>query len=421
LLPRDCHVVILGAGFGGLNTARELARLLPADDRRRITLVDEKNFLLFTPMLTEVAGGELDARDIAAPSRQISPQIAFEQGRVTNIDLASRSVTLEVEPGVERTITADHLVIALGSVANYHGIPGVPQHSLAMKAMPDAIEIRNRVLAALERAATEKDAERRRDILTFVVAGGGFTGVETMAAINDLARESTKNYPSITADEVTTYIVDPGKRLLMELNERLAAFAQRKLEEHGVRVLLNTRLTRAGDSFVELEGGRRIGTHLMIWAGGVKPNPLVEQLPYRKGKHGGIAVDACCGVPGFSGVWALGDCAEVPQNQGEGTYAPTAQNATREGALVARNIVAVLSSEAPRPFAFHTIGELALVGRHAGVGEIYGCQFSGLLAWAMWRIVYLSKMPGMGRRSRILLDWILDCAFGRSIAELPVG
>src|SRR5581483_4707361 len=298
---------------------------------------------------------------------------------------------------------------------NYHGIAGIPEHSLAMKTVADAVEIRNRVLAALERAAAENDPERRRDILTFVVAGGGFTGVETMAAINDLARESAKNYPSIAAGEINTYLVEPGKRLLTELNGKLAGFAQRKLEEHGVRVMLNTRLTRAGDGFVELEGGRRIGTRLMIWAGGVKPNPLLEKLPCPKGKHGGIAVDACCAVPGYAGVWALGDCAEVPKPKGDGTYAPTAQNATREGELVARNVVAVLCGQAPRPFAFHTIGELALVGRHAGVGEIYGHQFSGLLAWAMWRAVYLSKIPGMGQRSRILLDWILDCVFGRSI------
>jgi NADH:ubiquinone reductase (H+-translocating) len=204
------------------------------------------------------------------------------------------------------------------------------------------------------------------------------------------------------------------------LNEDLAAFAQQKLEERGVRVMLNTKIAVVGDGFVELEGGRRIETRLLVWAAGVMPNPLVKELPCRKGKHGGIAAAACCAAPDYPGVWALGDCAEVPKPQGDGTYAPTAQNATREGELVARNIVAALCGEAPRPFAFHTIGELALVGRHAGVGEIYGRKFSGLLAWAMWRAVYLAKIPGMAQRSRILLDWMLDFIFGRSIAELPV-
>jgi NADH:ubiquinone reductase (H+-translocating) len=417
--PRDSRILILGAGFAGLNTARELARLLPDRDRGHITLVDENNFLLFTPMLTEVAGGELDARHIVAPPRQLSPRVGFEQGKVMAIDLAKHSVTLEVEPGVRRTLAADHLVIALGSAPNYHGIPGVREHSLGMKSVRDAVGVRNRVLASLERAAAEEDAGRRRSILTFVVAGGGFTGVETMAAINDLARASAKEYPSIAADDITAYLVEPGKRLLAELNEDLAGFAQRKLEERGVRVMLNTRITSAGDGFVELEGERRIETRLLIWAAGVMPNPLVDGLPCRKGKHGGVAVDGSCAAPDYPGVWALGDCAEVP-NEGGGTYAPTAQNATREGELVARNIVASLCGEAPRPFAFQTIGELALVGRHAGVGEIYGHRFSGLLAWAMWRAVYLAKIPGMAQRSRILLDWILDFVFGRSIAEVPV-
>jgi NADH:ubiquinone reductase (H+-translocating) len=418
--PPNRRIVILGAGFAGLNTARQLARLLPDHDRGRITLVDQNNFLLFTPMLTEVAGGELDARHIVAPPRQLSPRVRFEQGKVTTIDLAKRSVTLEVEPGVERTLAADHLVIALGSTPNYHGIAGVREHSVGMKSVRDALEIRNRVLAGLERAATEQDAGRRRAALTFVVAGGGFTGVETMAAINDLARESVGNYPSIAPDDIAAYLVEPGERLLAELNEDLAAFAQQKLEERGVRVMLNTKIAVVGDGFVELEGGRRIETRLLVWAAGVMPNPLVKELPCRKGKHGGIAVDACCAAPDYPGVWALGDCAEVPKPQGDGTYAPTAQNATREGELVARNIVAALCGEAPRPFAFHTIGELALVGRHAGVGEIYGRKFSGLLAWAMWRAVYLAKIPGMAQRSRILLDWMLDFIFGRSIAELPV-
>lgn len=420
-VPRDCRVLILGAGFAGLNTARELTRLLPDSGRGQITVVDENNFLLFTPMLTEVAGGELDARHIVAPPRQVSPPIGFEQGKVTAIDLAKRSVKIEGGPGEERTLSAGHLVIAVGSIPNYHGIPGVEEHSVGMKSVGDAVQIRNRVLASLERAATERDSQRRRAILTFVVAGGGFTGVETMAAINDLARDSAKEYPSIAADEISAFIIEPGRRLLAELNEDLAGFAQRKLEERGVRVMLNSKIAGAGDGFVDLEGGQRIETHLLIWAGGVKPNPIIDRLPCPKGKHGGIAVDACCAVPGRPGVWALGDCAEVPKAQGGGTYAPTAQNATREGESVAANIVAVLCGEAPRPFAFHTIGELALVGRHAGVGEIYGHQFSGLLAWAMWRAVYLSKIPGMPQRSRILLDWILDFIFGRSIAELPVG
>jgi NADH dehydrogenase len=419
-LAPNRNIVILGAGFAGLNTARELAKLLPGQDHGRITLVDRNNFLLFTPMLTEVAGGELDARHIVGPPRRISRRVDFEQGRVQAIDLANKSVIIETEPGEQRTVTADHIVIALGSVPKYHGIPGLQQYSLSMKSVGDAVAIRNRVLGCLERASGEQDAERRREMLTFVVGGGGFTGVETMAALNDLARASTKDYPRLSPDEIATWIIDPGERLLTELDADLASFARRKLEEHGVKILLNTKITGAGKDFVELEGGRRIATRTLVWAGGVTPNPLIEKLNCRRGQHGGIVVDGCCAVPDHPGVWAIGDCAEIPKPGGHGTYAPTAQNATREGATVARNIVAAMRGEKPQRFAFETIGELALVGRHAGVGQLYGRQFSGFLAWAMWRAVYLSKMPGMAQRSRILLDWILDAVFGRNIAELPL-
>ncbi|MFL6353482.1 MAG: NAD(P)/FAD-dependent oxidoreductase [Bryobacteraceae bacterium] len=421
-LPPGKKVLILGSGFAGVTVAQELSKLLPAQSAAEISLVDRNNFLLFTPMLTEVAGGELDARHIVASPRRLSRGINFEEGEIQEIDLANRRVVLNIGDGdgSKRTLTADHLVIALGSVPAFHGIPGLQEHSLAIKSVGDAAAIRNRVLACLERAHWETDAHIRREVLTFVVGGGGYTGVETMAAVNDLARESVKDYPNVQPDEISTFIVEPGDRLLSELSSDLAAFAQQKLQEHGVKVRLRTKITSAAQNYVEFEGGNRIPTRTLIWAGGITPNPLIGKLDCARGHHHGIVVDECCSVPDHPGVWALGDCAEVPKQGSQGTYAPTAQNATREGALVARNIVAVLRGEKPEPFAFKTIGELALVGKHSGVAKIYGQHFSGFLAWAMWRAIYLSKMPGMGQRARILLDWILDFFFGRSIAEFPI-
>lgn len=422
-IPGDQKILILGAGFAGMNVAQELSCLLPAEKDGQITLVDQNDFLLFTPMLTEVAGGELDPRHVVVPPRQLSPRINFEQGVVHDIDLANKSVVLDSRSGGRgrRTLKADHLVIALGSVPNFHGIPGLPEHSLSIKSIGDAASIRNRILGCLERANWEQDASIRREILTFVVGGGGYTGVETMAAINDLARASAKDYPHISPADITTLIVEPGDRLLAELSPDLASFAQKKLEEHGVQVLLNTKITSVAGSFVELENSRRIPTRTLIWAGGITPNPLVEKLDCDRGRHGGIVVDPCCAVAQHPGIWAVGDCAEVPKAGSKGTYAPTAQNATREGALVARNIVAVLRGQPSQPFTFRPIGELALVGRHSGVAKLYGHHFSGFLAWAMWRAVYVSKMPRMAQRSRILLDWVLDFIFGRNIAELPLN
>jgi len=215
-------------------------------------------------------------------------------------------------------------------------------------------------------------------------------------------------------------LVQPGKRLLPELNAGLARYAQQKLEQRGVEVILNTEITGAGPDYTALEGDKRIPAHTLIWTAGVTPSPVIGTLDCRRGPHGGVVVDACCAVEGQRGVWALGDCAEIPHPGKKKTYAPTAQNAMREGTQVGRNIAAVLHGRQPQPFVYTPIGELALVGRRSGVASVYGVHLSGLVAWAMWRAIYLSKMPGLGKRVRIGLDWLLDVLVGREIAELPL-
>jgi len=404
-----------------MHVAHELSKLLPAENDPAIALMDRNNFLLFTPMLTEVAGGELDARHIVAAPHRLSGRIRFEQAAIEHIDLSSKSVTFRPQPDGDgtKTLTADQLVIALGSVSNYHHIDGLEQHSLGIKSISDAVAIRNRVLGCLQRASIETDPVMRRQLLTFVVGGGGYTGVETMAAINDLARTTASGYANVKPDDITTIIVEPGDRILAEISPDLARYARQKLEERGIKILLKTKIVSATENEVRVDPGSPLQCRTLIWAGGVKPNPLVDQLTCNKGHHGGIAVSPSCAVPGFPGVWALGDCAEVPQPTSKGSYAPTAQNATREGELVAQNIVSVLRGGKPQPFTFQPIGELALVGRHSGVAKLYGRHFSGLLAWAMWRAIYLSKMPGVAKRSRIALDWILDAIFGRETAAVP--
>jgi NADH:ubiquinone reductase (H+-translocating) len=421
VIPRGRKIVILGAGFGGRNVALELAKLLPEPDDGEIIVVDENPFLLFTPMLTESAGGELDTNHIISPAFHLPRRIRFEQGRIDAIDLKEKRVTFTIGnpaegiPGAQRSLSADQLVIALGSVTNFRGIAGLERHALPMKRLQDAAAVRARVLALLERADEEGSAEARKPFLTFVVGGGGFTGVETMAAINDLVREQVDRFPNIDPKDVRTVLVHPGDRLLPELGPSLATSAQRELQGRGVEVLLNTKITGAGEGYVELEGNRRIPTYLLVWAAGVKPSPVIETMDCRRGRHGGIEVDASCAVPDHPGVWALGDCAEIPHPSGQGTYAPTAQNATREGTQVARNIVATLQGERPQPFRFQPVGELALVGKRHGVARIYKFHFSGFLAWAMWRAIYWAKMPDLTQRARILLDWVLDLAFGRDI------
>ena len=268
-ISADTRIVIAGAGFAGMSAAQELSRLLPEENHGVIHLIDRNNFLLFTPMLTEVAGGELDPADVVAPTRRLSQRIDFIQGSIKQIDVANKTVVLEI--GHENrelcTVKAAHFVIALGSSPNYHDIPGLREHSLPIMCIDDATRIKNRVLEALELANVEPDVKLRREILTFVVGGGGYTGVETMAAINDLVRTGVKDYQNLSPSEISTIIIEFGDRLLEELSPDLAAFGQQKLEDRGVRVLLRTKITRVGENFVELEDRERIPTRTMIWAG----------------------------------------------------------------------------------------------------------------------------------------------------------
>ena len=417
--------VIVGAGFAGLAVASELARLLPDPNNGDILLIDEDNFLLFTPMLAEAAGGEVDSRHIVHPVDHVSARIQFIEGTVTGIDLTKK--TVDVKRGrkgsnlATRQYQADHIVIALGSVTNFHDIPSLTEMAIPMKKLQDALAVCDRALACLEEASTEEDPDKRKELLTFIVAGGGFSGVETMSALNDLLRANLLNYPKITSDEIRTILINPGDRLLTEITPDLAAYAHSELKKRGVETRMKTKISGATQTYVELERGERIPARTLIWTAGVKPNPLVEQLECEKGKHGGIKVNACCQVVGRDGIWALGDCADVPHSNGKGSYAPTAQNATPAGKLVARNIVAAVRGMKAAPFQYTPVGELALVGRRAGVARIYGHNFSGPLAWAMWRVTYLTKMPGAGQKARILSDWVLDLIFGRDPISLGPG
>ena len=417
--------LVLGGGFAGTAVAQELARLLHGEANGEITLIDADNYLLFTPMLTEAAGGAIEPRHIVSPMRSLHQRVRFIQGQIRNIDVASKSVKVEIGAGQleprTRTFTADHLVIALGSTVNFHDTPGVEENAIGMKRLEDASAAFERVSACLEQASLEEDAARQRELLTFVVGGGGYTGVETMAAINDLARMSARTLPRMLPDRIRTVLVHPGDRLMSETTPELAAYAMQKLEEHGVEVQLNASIEAAGPDFVQIKGGERIRTRTLIWAAGVMPNPLLDTVDAGKGKHRGLTVDSSCRVPEHPGIWALGDCAEIPQPNGKGTYAPTAQNATREGVLVARNIVAALHGKPPLPFRYTPVGELALVGHRSGVARVYGANFSGLLAWAMWRAIYLAKMPSLAQQARILSDWLLDIVAGQPPVPLSTG
>ncbi len=410
------RIVVLGGGFGGLYAALELERGLARTPGVEVTLVCRDNFHLFTPMLHEVAASDLDFTDIVNPLRKLLRRVRLFVGEIEAIDLASRRV--HVSHGDEHhhhELPYDQLVLALGSITNFAGLPGLAERALTMKSLGDAILLRNRLIENLETADFECSAGVRAPLCTVVVAGGGFAGVETLAAVNDFARAALPFYPNLGAMSLRMVLVHSGDVILPELGPRLGTYAQQKLAQRGVELRLRSRVVAVRDDGITLGDGTEIATRMIVWTAGTAPNPLLAGLPCAK-ERGRVRTDACLRVPEWPGVWALGDCAQVPDPEG-GFYPPTAQHALRQGARVARNIAATLRGEPPRPFAFSTLGHLAAIGRRTGVARILGFQFSGFLAWWLWRTIYLAKLPRLEKKLRVMLDWTRDIVFSKDLVQ----
>ena len=417
-IARGKRFLILGGGFAGVEAGRELERLLPGDDNGEITLVDQNGYLLFTPMLTEAVGGNLELSDIAVPLRHFVKRADIVQGEVKSIDLHAR--TASVDGDESRTFAADHIILCLGANSSYHHVPGAEQNSVPMKRLSDARLVRDAALGFVKKAAEARNGDERRAMLTFLVAGGGYTGVETIAALNELVRQAAKNYESLQQSDIAMIIAEPMDRIMNEVTEDLAAYTQRELERAGIEVLVKTGVKSVEGENVLLANGRHIRTKTFVWTAGVEANKLVASLDAPKGKSKGLKVTHELAVARYPGVWAIGDCAEVPRPDGNGTYGATAQNATREGKLVAQNIVRQLRRQAEKPFTYRPIGELALVGRRRGVARIYGHNFSGFVAYLLWRGIYIAKLPSMAQRLRVLSDWALDALLGPvALSDLP--
>jgi NADH:ubiquinone reductase (H+-translocating) len=409
-------ILVLGGGFGGVYTARHLERLLRRDPSAEITLVSRDNFFLYTPMLHEIASCEIDITHIVSPLRALLRRTNVLIGDVTAIDLPSRRV--RVSHGFEahtHDLSYDHLVMALGSTTNFYGLPGLDAHALTMRTLGDAIHLRNRVIAMLEEADTEC-AGTDGGQLTMVVAGGGFAGVETLAALNDFVRDALRFYPHIASRQVRMVLVHSGPIILPELGAELGAYAQAKLVSRGLEIIANARVTSVSHDAVTLNDGQRIPARLVVWTAGTSPHPLLSALPCPVDK-GRVTVDDTLRVPGWEGVWALGDCAVVPDALSGRPHPPTAQHALREARIVAGNIAATMRGRALQPFRFRSIGQLAAIGRRTGVARIFGINFSGFFAWWLWRTIYLSKLPRLEKKVRVAIDWTLDLLFDKDFVQ----
>lgn len=424
--PAPRNIVILGGGFAGMTTALALEQELRGDQPAKVMLVSNQNALLFTPMLAEVAGGSLEASHISTPLRTSLRRTDFVRGQVESVDFDRRVVRVSSvggNLGTGREIPFDHLVLALGSASNYFGAGNIERHSFDFKTLLDASRIRNHVIEMFERADREPDPEIRRALVTFVVAGGGFAGVELAGALNDFSRGIAADYPTIAADEIRVLLVHSRERILPELSDSLASYARERMAARGVGFRLGTRVLDAQPGEVTLSDGV-VRTQTLVWTAGTAPNSLVKSFGLETDKRGAALVDSTMAVGGHPGVWALGDCAAVTDATSGAACPPTAQFALRQGRTLARNIVRAFQGRPAVPFHFNSLGSLCVVGHQTACAELTipfarnkKIRFSGLLAWIMWRTIYVMKLPGLERKARVLLDWIFEIFFPRDIVQ----
>ena len=415
-VPTTRRVVIVGGGFGGVAAAQRLEHLLAHRPDVSVTIVSQNNYLLFTPMLAGVASGTLIPGHVAVPLRAACPRTSIRAASACTVDPAARTVTIEpVAGGPAEVLHYDELILAAGAVPAFRGLPGLDEHAMTLKSLADAADIHDHLILTLERAEAEAEAVQRARLLTFVVAGGGFAGVEMIAELRDLVRGSLIHFPHIDPDELRFVLVHSRERILPELSPELGSYARERLERRGVEFQLGRRLSKADEVGVTLSDGTLIPTDTFIWTAGNQPATLVRSLA-ADGAKGTISTDASLRVEGLEHVWAVGDCARIPDpDRDDQPCPPTAQHALRQGKLAGENVVAALDGRAPRPFSFRTPGVLVVLGHNTAAAEIRGRHFSGLLAWLMWRGIYLSKLPGFERKVRVLFDWLLDLVFPRDI------
>lgn len=420
-MPSDSNrakrVLILGSGFGGLYTALHLEKKLRREAAVKVTLVNRENFFLFTPMLHEVAAGDLDVTHIVNPVRKLLRRTRFFNGNIRSIDLKERRVVVaHADDNHDHELSYDYLVLALGSVTNFYNLPGLAENALTMKSLSDAIRLRGRLIKNLEEADFECSCEDRSRLLTVVVAGGGFAGVETIASVNDFVREAIEFYPNLTEEQLRIVLIEATDVILPELGPELGAYAREKLARRGVQFLMNTAVKSVLNDEINLSDGTSLKTNMLVWTAGVSPNPLLEMLDCSK-ERGRLVTNEFLEVEKFPGVWSLGDCAAVPDPASGKSCPPTAQHAIRQGKVVAENIVAAINGGRGRRFEFKAIGALASIGKRTGVARIMGVNFSGFVAWWLWRTIYLSKLPRFEKRVRVALDWLFDLLFSKDLVQ----
>ena len=464
------RIVILGGGFGGVTVLKKLQNHFQTDVSIDITMVSKDNYLLFTPMLHEIASGMIETRHIVTPIREFCNRSRFYCAAVKNIDLEKKRISIRsstshtstfaeilgsssnsstitdsnlLESNTQSYMYYDYLVIALGNETKFFGMSDIQQNAFTIKTINDAINLRNHIIYLLEQSdqlllssvsSANVDnipdytdnaktlAQLQKKLLTFVIVGGGFAGVETAGEINDFIRDSVKeHYHNINSNNIGVKLVHSSDRLLPEMSEELAEFALERLRKSGIEIILNQRVIGATPNTVSLKDGTIIPTKTIIWSGGVAPSSLLTSISCEHdNKTGRITVDKYLELTNYNGVYALGDCAYIIDPNSGNPYPPTAQHAIREGAIVANNIIASMEGrlENRKIFNYKTKGMMASIGKRTGIGNLLGIEVQGLLAWLIWRSYYLVHLPTLQKKLRVLADWILDIFFKRDVTML---
>jgi NADH:ubiquinone reductase (H+-translocating) len=413
------HVVIAGGGFGGFYAARTLERVLPPQSTR-VTLVSDVNFMLYTPLLPGAAAGTLEPRHVVVPLREALDRTDLRIGTLVDAEPDRNVVRVRALEGHVEEIGYDQLVVATGSVSRTLPVPGLAEHGLGFKSLPDAIELRNRLIRTLEAAETLEDPAERGAWLTYIFVGAGYAGLEGLAELQDFAADAIERYPRCRTQGMRWILVEATGRVMPEISPQLADFAVRELRGRGIEIKTDTTLDELTDSTATLSDGELVPARTCVWTAGVRPHPVVERLGLPLNDKGRIVVDETLRVQGRSNVWAIGDSAAVPdpaKKDGAPTP-PTAQHAIRQGRRVARNVAATLGNGTVKPFTYKTKGVFVDMGQGEAVADTIGIRWRGRPAWLLARTYHLAMMPGVKRKLRLLVDWNVQLVFGRDLSEL---
>ncbi len=427
------RILILGGGFSGIECTRKLESYFKHDSDIELVLISEDNFLLFTPMLPQVASGMIETRHIIIPIRTICKKTTFYEGRIKNIDPYGKYVTLYgTNEKRGTTLEYDYLVVALGSQTNFFGNQSVENHAYTMKSLNDAVVLRNRVIDMLEQAENETDPILRKSLLTFVIVGAGFAGIETAGEMHDFLLDAKKHYPNISEKDIRVIVLEALSIVLPGFSDKLAKFTKDKLIQRGIEIMLNTMVVSFDGSEVLIKSSANdnktvvtstdlhsIQTKTLIWTAGVTPVDTIKNSLF-KTDRGKVIANEYLEVPEFPGVFVIGDCGLTINPKTNKPYPPTAQNAEAEAKFAAYNLYATIKGKIKKKIDYMSKGQMAIIGKRTAIAQIYGMNIYGFIAWWIWRTVYLRKVPKFNKRLRIFLDWTADLLFDRDISRLKI-